>query len=455
MVAAGTATPLLPGELPSAFCDIFGVAEWAKQRRRRVVNPRTVNARFDRASLAPLNLPSRKTLREVAFHGKWVCCLDASSYFDQFPLADGVGRYFCFADSHGVLYRLTALAMGQRQSTHIATALMRLLLAFDHPTVQVDIQTDNVRFVGDREDVIAAVSTFCERCTAVGVVLNELPPSPSAEQVRSVVVQQADFSGEIIDYRSKTVRIRQKIVDKVALLWSLQDRWTNRNVVALMACLLWCRAPLRVNVSHMFAAMCLLRDLGRLLQSQPDAWNHLAAVTETALDDLSRWTATVLANQPTPIQPPHVCDEVKIVTDASAWGWAAACVSDDGAFVAQMPWGASLPEHLKLRSTAAEPEAVWRALCRFVLPTKRTQVLVLTDHAPFVAAVTREYSASAISNAILARITERFPLMQLRAKHTPGKTNPMDLMSRGFAPDAVSTTTKGVQALLSAEMGAP
>ncbi len=48
-----------PGEKPAADCDFFSVPEWAKLRRRRVVNPKPVNERFGRDTLEPLNLPSR------------------------------------------------------------------------------------------------------------------------------------------------------------------------------------------------------------------------------------------------------------------------------------------------------------------------------------------------------------------------------------------------------------
>ena len=70
------------------------------------------------------------------------------------------------------------MAMGQRQSTEVATSLMRVLTSFPHSGVRVDIATDNVRFIGERNAVAAAVKQFVSRCTEVGVVLNELGPHP-------------------------------------------------------------------------------------------------------------------------------------------------------------------------------------------------------------------------------------------------------------------------------------
>jgi hypothetical protein len=139
-----------PGEKPLAWCDFFAVAEWAKQRRRRVVNPKSVN-----------------------FKGDYSCCVDAASFFDQIGISESVGLYFCFRDAKGDTLCLTALAMGQRQSTHIATALMRLVCDFDHHGVTIDIATDNVRFVGSQNGVFLAVKEFFARCKHIGLIINE------------------------------------------------------------------------------------------------------------------------------------------------------------------------------------------------------------------------------------------------------------------------------------------
>ena len=103
---------------------------------------------------------------------------------------------------------------------------MRLVCSFPHPDVRIDIATDNVRFIGSRADVISAVNTFCQRCHSIGLILNELPPSPSIACIEKVVVQEADFLGEIGDYIAKTVRMRQKVIDRVVELW---DSDVHRN----------------------------------------------------------------------------------------------------------------------------------------------------------------------------------------------------------------------------------
>ena len=427
-----------------AFCNEFCVPEWSKDppRRRRVCHPKTVNAACGRDTLRPLRLPTRREIRAAVFRGAWVCCLDAASFFDQFPLSDEVGRYFCFRGRSGRSFRLSAMAMGQRQSTEVATALMRLACSFVHD-VRIDIATDNVRFIGSRQGVIDAVTEFCARCDRLGLILNELPRQPTAAQVDAVVVQEADFLGEVMDYHNKTVRIRKKIIDRIEELWSLRGRWTVRQYAGIMASLLWVSAPLRVDIADMFNAMAFLRLQGRRMFDEPDQWDATVTVPAAAMKELETWTSIALRNLPTPVDSDPGPHQLTIFTDASAWGWGAAVSNAETVKLVQHAWGDSLAS--KDRSTVAEPEAIWRALCQFVRPSEQITVRVCTDHEAFVKAFTRGYSASASYNGVIARIRDRFPKLTLVLKHIPGDSNPVDSLSRGpVTPEARSRAWRGV-----------
>jgi len=431
LAAARTIRRVEDDQQPRAYCDIFGVPEWTKNRRRRVVNPVSVNDAYGRDTLPPLFLPSRKQIRDVAFHGTHVCCLDASSFFDQFPIHDDIGLNFCFRDKRGILWCLSALAMGQRHASHIATALMRIVCSFAHPDVAVDIATDNVRFVGSRENVARATAAFLGRCKVIGLVINDVSKDPSAADIDAMVTQEADFLGEIINYRDKTVFVRKKITDRIQQLWDLRATWTHRQLLGLFACLLWCRAPLAVDMTSHYGSMCALRDLSRILQADPDTWEKRVTLSPEAFDDVAEWTRHTLANAPTPIADPHDKEDFVLITDASYWGWGACTIVDERmARALQAPWGTSLPEADRRFSTATEPEAIWRALVMTLPVNVKRTVVILTDHAPFVHAVNRGYSASSRSNAILSRIKRRYPLATFRATHIPGATNPVDQLSR-------------------------
>jgi len=341
------------------------------------------------------------------------------------------------------------MAMGQRQSTEVATALMRLIASFDHAGVRVDIATDNIRFVGSKRGVTDALRTFSKRCDAVGVVLNELPRNATEEQIAAQVVTRADFLGEIIDYTRKTVTCRQKIIDRLNELWGLRSSWTNRQQIGHTAVMMWCSGPLRVPLVRRYASLAFLRQQGKLLFDHPDAWDAPANVPSDVMDDLHQWHVLVSGNAETPIQEPGAPDDLFIFTDASAWGWAAVAMaaSSDGVQIAQMPWGQTLPG--AEQSTTAEPEAIWRAICRFVRPSDAVNVCVFSDHDPFVTAINRGHSAAAGNNGVLARIATRFPALNLRAQFIKGADNPADELSRQRATaDATDRAARGVRDIL-------
>lgn len=123
MIDTNTARRLMPHERPRGWVKVFCVPEWHKvpPRLRRVAHPELVNAHLGRATLRPLHVGSRLHVRQAAFDGTHVCALDAASFFDQFPLDPAVSLHFCFRGQDGATYCLTALPMGQRHSTEVAT----------------------------------------------------------------------------------------------------------------------------------------------------------------------------------------------------------------------------------------------------------------------------------------------------------------------------------------------
>ncbi len=311
---------------------------------------------------------------------------------------------------------------------------MRLLCSFSRPNVRVDVATDNVRFIGTRSAVRRAVLEFLARCDAVGVVINEVPPRSPPAVVDRLIVREADFLGEVVDYAAKTVHVRAKIIERLRALMALPS-WTVRNAVGTVAILLWCSAPLAIDICLHYEAMSYLRAAGRRMFDAPLAdWELPADLLPSQFDDIARWANAVLANAPTPIPRQLPEPALTIFTDASAWGWGAVAVTDAGTSSASYPWGASLAPELAARSTTAEPEAVWRALCRFVPRDAPSLVRVMTDHSPFVGAWARGYSPAARLNGVIARIKRRFPLLRLVVEHVEGRANIADGASRGREP---------------------
>jgi hypothetical protein len=85
----------------------------------------------------------------------------------------------------------------------------------------------------------------------------------------------------------------------------------------------------------------------------------------------------------------------------------------------------------RFESTKAEPEAVYRALCKTLTAGRRVKVLILTDNSPTKFAIPAGYSPSFYMNGIVLKIRKMFPDAELTVVHTPGATMPSDPLSRG------------------------
>ncbi len=283
---------------------------------------------------------------------------------------------------------------------------------------------------------------FLARCDAVDVVINEVPPRSPPAVVGRLIVREADFLGEIVDYAAKTVHV-QKIINRIGELWALRDSWTSRQHVGLIASLLWVSSPLRVDVAEKYHAMSFLRAQGRRLHFQPELWDFTIAVPPEAMAEVHAWVDVALRNEPTAVPEAPTEPDLTLFTDASAWGWGAASFNGSDVKLVQYPWGDSLDG--RDHSTVAEPEAIWRALCRFVDPRKRCTVRVASDHSAFLAAWKRGFSPAAGYNGVIVRIKRRFPLMTLVPTHIAGVSNPVDALSRGPAsPQDLDRARHGV-----------
>jgi hypothetical protein len=124
--------------------------------------------------------------------------------------------------------------------------------------------------------------------------------------------------------------------------------------------------------------------------------------------------------------------ELVLITDASITGWAVLAFDDQGREAcACAEWSTAdhatgFPKH----SARAEPEAVYRAACRWIHRNHRV-VHVITDSSTAVGAFRLGHSGSFHVNSVCARLNATFPKVRFVFSHVPGVNNPADGMSRG------------------------
>ena len=437
MLEAGQIRPAEPEEI-TGYVHLFHVVEWAKQRRRAIKHTAAINEHYGKETLMPMHLPLREEQSAQTLEGRWAITVDFSAYFDQFPLHDEIARRMGFRKGN-THYILTRMPMGQRHSVAVAQLATELLLSFEMPpgtTAQAFV--DNIRFVGTRQGVMAATAELARRCDHCGVTINELPKQATSDNIEALLHQQGDWLGAHYDYARGTQCVAQKTLAKIKVSWEQRAEWTTRQYAAHVGLLFFATSVLFINVASYFEAMKRLRARAREVEADEALWDAKVWLCPTELTDLERWTQVALENVPTECRSVDEHPGKVIVTDASDWGWGALFwdVRSGRTAAVQAQWSAMDKQQFDTsKSVYAEPEAVYRALCRFVVPSSSESVLVLTDNTAARWALAKGVSPSFFINKVACRVRNTFPNLRLRLSHVPGQHNPADQISRGgYAP---------------------
>jgi hypothetical protein len=372
----------------------------------------------------------------AAATGRFALCLDFAAYFDQFELASEVSDLLCFRKGSDA-FRLRRMPMGQRHAVGVAQSATNVLLSFAFPAgVSAQSCIDNVRFVGSREGVIAAAATFVHRCRRASITINDLPAGPGeAAALAEMAHQEGDWLGATYDYERSRQRLAKKTVDKLKASWERRSGWTNRRYAAHMGLLFFAASVLYSPLGSYFDAFKQLRLRSQRLTEDPTLWDAQVHIVPSEEQALRRWTEAAVANEYVPCRAPLPAERV-LITDASDWGWGA--IHFDSAkgttHMHSEPWSSEDRSWLNTGASAhCEPEAVFRALCRFVQPTDGRPLLVLTDSTTAKYALSRGYSPSFAVNRIATRVHQVFGRVPMRFEHVAGETNVADGLSRGQA----------------------
>ena len=170
----GKAEPAPGRAKAKSSCKVFTHPEPQKERERLIQHPEDINS-ATKGSMAKTEFLPQEVRHNVLLlpEGTVSIDVDASGYFDQFPLAEDVRDYYSFK-YNGQMWRMRVLPMGLRHSVAIAHNATRMLLeASDVSTIHAEPYIDNVRMVGQTDQVVPAAARFFMRCKEVGLTLNE------------------------------------------------------------------------------------------------------------------------------------------------------------------------------------------------------------------------------------------------------------------------------------------
>jgi hypothetical protein len=409
------------------WCHVFTVPEEWKRRFRIIEACHGVN---DNTELEQRTVFTSIFERHAAvLNGKWVLDLDASAYYDQFPLAEEVRRYFGFM-KNGRKYRMRVLPMGVKHAVWIAQTATRQLLNFNIPSsVYTEAYIDNVRFVSDsKDDLLNAAAMFCIRAGQVGVTLNEVKvsefmkpfedQSPDAmnraialarEELerKDLAVPRANWLGEFFDYEAKTVQMSEKSRQKLEATEDLGPNHTFKQVISMFSMLLYVSRTYNHKLADYFQAKLAHSELSRLLAERPELWDEQCPeFCDSTAKSVDTWRKNLLSLPPRTITE-TLEPEALIVVDACGSGWGAFYVSSTSQFTVQMEWTEADLHHLgSTDSTVTEPEALYRSLCRLIPPKTRARVKVVTDPSTAQHAFPKGHSPSFKVNGIVNRFNK-------------------------------------------------
>jgi hypothetical protein len=455
LVDTGVVCPVRRGSV-RGWARMYGVPEPAKERFRAIMHTVDINDACNADTIDHPRFPTKLTIAEAVHNGDWMIALDFSAYYYQFGLDEKVGSSMCFKWNHRC-FRLMKLAMGQRQAVDVANAATARLLDFPQKSRRVMSIIDNVIFIGSRDAVTDDAWEFVQRCKQVNATLNEIDVRAATRSgVAALTRQNGDWGGVHIDLADKTASLTKKIVDKTRRSWENRAHWHWRHYAAHIGLLFWAWGIVELPMASFFPALRFNSEVGKMATNSlaevqralglpPDStppnpfWNKPAAIWDSVMPVLERWTQMVLQNKPRVVKAPQQHD-ILLECDASKWGWSCYGVhlatSETFAFSEQ--WSAEMRRRYgeKLgESTLTEPFGVLFSLERARERFSDAKRFAITNDNT-VAVLTHQRGFNSRSHAInecMRQREDRFPQSDytITTKHVAGVNNVADAGSRG------------------------
>lgn len=415
-------------------CNIFTVIEAAKQRRRLIVEP-LLNDWITKQDLLGIELPSKGFLRDMATK-RYFLQLDASSFFDQFSVTESVMKFLGISIGERK-FAYTTLPMGFRPSCDVAQSTAEFLLDFEHPTVLTAAYIDNFIFAGDdKEKFLDAVSTFRDRCSTAGVILNDDPVDIHGSEIDVLGEHYSRHGNPSSFTRSLTSSSCEKLQAATKLIeFQTLSLISRRQMAAVFGILFFASGVLEVCPAPYFYALRAYREMAAETKDWDSTANRLSS---SALHELRGWLQICSLNTPIPIvsAKPIFFPSIDIIVDASAWGCGAVISRDGKVTEFSRRWSLEELNTLNLKSSVvAEPRGVESAVMHTLEAGFGGSVRIHTDHMPLVYAASRGFASCFWYNKLLLSLRACFPNATFEFVFIPGHNNPADRLSRGWQED--------------------
>ena len=327
----------------------------------------------------------------------WVYLADARSWFYQFELAEDIRPYFAvfvggqrgdFIKTH-----LAVMCMGWSHAPAIAHRAARALL----PPEAGETWIDNFVIVGTtREEATAKYRSFQEKCTYVGVELNQDDPQ------MGVPLQQFDTFGIQFDLRSHRHRMTEKWVTKVIERDEVQDirggQVTPRRFYKVFGSLVWHGYVMSIPLCYMPASLSFIRRIARDAKRCASEWDIPRPVPAAVIQEIVRRLQTLHNNDWRGRDPTR---RVTVWSDASSEEWAAKLTIYGRTIVSQGTFSdADRPKHIYLKELGAALQAIRLASAHVQAAVLVTKI----DNKAAMFSTAKGHSANYAGNIILQQM---------------------------------------------------
>jgi len=415
---------------------VFCVVEAEKARRRLIFWPRQLNEEVTAIKeaagldyLAPSLEDTLAAIADMTAPNLWATTADVKISFNQCLLAPAVRPYFAFHVG-GEYFRLTRMPMGET----VAPAVMQSITeAIAHAAarslcVTTRVFVDNVRFLGDKTAVTAAMQRFQELSLECSLELNQEPGN--------VAHQAGTFLGMAFDYTNATVRLGQKAVNKLKAFRAriLSDDVLIDEFMTGFGVVEYASRILRLQTSKFYVALKFARRRAAAVFAGQATPAMQADIWPCARPSLMQWIDELLANRPTPTGlPADKAREYVLATDASLYGWGAVLYCDATGEFHDVGgrWGKS-HSHTEINELEAYAVAnAWHAFATRLTELSKVQVLVDNTSVLHTARKGRahEQPLNAAIDSLLSVIGGN---TNVTIAYIDTKRNPADAVSRGL-----------------------
>jgi hypothetical protein len=403
---------------------------WKVPPRQRVIHwTYSINALDDQVRPA-LTLLSQRDVRFLVWSGSHGVSIDGKAAFNQFPNSKEVGLYQCIQTPLGWVW-LAVMAMGVRYACFVAEITLRVICLPCRCSNKPYI--DNVHLGGSPDDLMTDLAIIRERSgpSCVNYTWNEDLSDPS-----SLIKEVVDFLGLTLNHRTKCVRLVDKVLQKLATVWSRVNRWTFRDFVVAVSILSYMSAATGSRVGRWSKILRLwaraqgLAAVDRTIFDLTFEWPDLAS-----RDMMEAWVLQALKNDWCYVPEQDLDEDFLMITDASADMWCGIVISlkSGQCTVLNGRWPESFQAYVH-HSAYAEPLAVAAAVNTFFYPGTTASIRHVGDNTGNQGTINKGYSTKP-HQILMEYLQTDYPGLSFRADYWEGASIPADGPSRGLPLD--------------------